>query len=411
MSGPARRVTFPGSRGQLAGRLDLPAGPPLAWALFAHCFTCSKDLVAAGRIAAELNARRIAVLRFDFAGLGSSEGDFESTDFSSNLDDIRHAVEWLRAEHRAPQLLVGHSLGGAAVLSVAGELPEVRAVATIGAPADADHVTRLFAEQLDRIAEEGIATVDIGGRPFSIRRELVDDLRAHSVEERARALRAALLVLHSPIDNTVGIDSAARIFTAARHPKSFVALDGADHLLRSARDAAFAGQAIAAWAERYLDDEHPFTPAPDDSAPVVVAETGQGTFLNHVVVGEHHFLADEPVDVGGFDAGPSPYDLLGAALGACTAMTLRLYADRKGLALERVTVEVHHAKRHCDDAESTISSTAPGAPIDHFDRRLVLEGDLDAEARTSLRRIADRCPVHRTLESAAHIVTTLAEPT
>ena len=410
MSRPARRVTFPGSQGMLAGRLDLPAGPPLAWALFAHCFTCSKDLVAAGRIAAELNARRIAVLRFDFTGLGSSEGDFSSTDFSSNLHDLRLAVEHLRAEHHAPQLLVGHSLGGAAMLAIAGECPEVRAVATIGAPADAEHVTALFADRLDEIVDQGLATVDLGGRPFTIRRQLIDDLRAHSVEARAAELRSALLVLHSPIDNTVGIEHAARIFTAARHPKSFVSLDGADHLLRSPRDASFAGQAIAAWAERYLVDEHPYAPRPDDSAPVVVAETGQGTFLNHVVVGAHHFLADEPLDVGGFDAGPSPYDLLGAALGACTAMTLRLYADRKDLPLDRVTVEVSHAKRHCDDAGMCVDDAGPGPLVDHFERRLVVEGELDDAARASLLRIADRCPVHRTLEATAHISTVIAEP-
>jgi uncharacterized OsmC-like protein/alpha/beta superfamily hydrolase len=409
MNRPAHRVTFPGSQGLLAGRLDLPAGPPKAWALFAHCFTCSKDLVAAGRIAAELNGRRIAVLRFDFTGLGSSEGDFASTDFSSNLDDLRHAVSYLRDEHRAPQLLVGHSLGGAAVLAIAGECPEVRAVATIGAPADAEHVTTLFTDHLDEIADRGVATVEVGGRPFTIRRDLIDDLTTHSIEARTADLGAALLVLHSPVDQTVGIEHAARIFTAGRHPKSFVALDGADHLLQAPRDAVFAGQAIAAWSERYLVDEHPFAPLPDTSAPVVVAETGQGTFLNHVVVGPHHFLADEPVDAGGFDAGPSPYDLLGAALGACTAMTLRLYADRKGLALDRVAVEVTHAKRHCDDAGVCVDDAGPGPLVDHFERRLVVEGDLDDAAKASLLRIADRCPVHRTLEATARVTTVLVD--
>jgi len=409
MTRRAERVTFSGSHGAaLAGRLDLPAGPTQAFALFAHCFTCSKDIIAASRMAAELNGHGIGVLRFDFTGLGSSDGDFANTDFSSNLDDLRLAAAWLREHHAAPQLLVGHSLGGAAVIAVAADIPEVRAVATIGAPADVEHISRLFAPQLPAIEQEGRATVDIAGRCFTIRREMLDDLAAHSIESRASELRAALLVAHSPIDNTVGIDNAARLYAAARHPKSFIALDGADHLLTRPSDAVFAARMIAIWSERFLVDEHPAAVAPRSSAPVVVAETGQGTFLNHVVVGEHRFLADEPIDVGGFDAGPSPYDLLGAALGACTSMTLRLYADRKHLALDRVTVEVEHAKTHAQDCESCVEGAGP--LIDHFERRIVVEGDLDDAQRTALLRIADKCPVHRTLEGSSRISTTLAEP-
>lgn len=402
------RVTFTGSRGTpLAGRLDLPAGPPRALALFAHCFTCSKDVVAAGRIAAELNAHGIGVLRFDFTGLGSSDGDFANTDFSSNLDDLRLAAAWLREHHTAPQLLIGHSLGGAAAIAVAADIAEVRAVATIGAPADVAHIRRLFGAQLPEIEQHGRATVEIAGRSFTIRRELLDDLTNHSVEACATELGTALLVVHSPTDNTVGIDNAARIFSAARHPKSFIALDGGDHLLTNPKDAVYVGRMIACWAERFLVDEHPAAPVPKASAPVVVAETGQGTFLNHVVVGDHRFLADEPVDIGGFDAGPSPYDLLGAALGACTSMTLRLYADRKKLALDHVTVEVTHAKTHAQDLDSCIEGAGP--LIDHFQRRITVEGHLDDDQRTALLRIADKCPVHRTLESSAHISTTLAD--
>lgn len=402
------RVTFTGSRGTpLAGRLDLPAGPPRALALFAHCFTCSKDVVAAGRIAAELNAHGIGVLRFDFTGLGSSDGDFANTDFSSNLDDLRLAAAWMREHHMAPQLLIGHSLGGAAAIAVAADIAEVRAVATIGAPADAAHITRLFGAQLPEIEQQGRATVEIAGRSFTIRRELLDDLTNHSVEACAAGLGAALLVLHSPIDNTVGIDNAARIFGAARHPKSFIAIDGGDHLLTNPADAVYVGRMIASWAERFLVDEHPAAPAPRASAPVVVAETGQGTFLNHIVVGDHRFLADEPVDIGGFDAGPSPYDLLGAALGACTSMTLRLYGDRKKLALDRVTVEVTHAKTHAQDLDACIEGNGP--LIDHFQRRITVAGDLDDDQRAALLRIADKCPVHRTLESNTRISTTLAD--
>jgi putative redox protein len=408
------RVTFPGSQGaELAARLDLPAGPPRAFALFAHCFTCSKDIAAASRIASALTDAGFGVLRFDFTGLGMSGGEFENTDFTSNTQDLLAAADWLREQHRAPQLLVGHSFGGAAVLAVAGDVPEVRAVATIGAPSSPDHVTGVFSQSLDEIAAEGAAEVELAGRRFRIRQQFVDDLRSHVVTDRVATMRRALLVLHSPIDNTVSIDHASQIFAAARHPKSFVSLDGADHLLTDRRDAAFAAAMIGAFADRYILDESGALDAPRATAPVVVAETSQGPFLNHVVVGRHRLLADEPESVGGYDAGPSPYDLLGAALGACTSMTLRMYADRKGLPLDRVTVEVSHGKVHADDcAECADNEQLAGRTgmIDRFDRVLVVAGDdLTDEHRAKLLEIADKCPVHRTLESASSIVTRLAD--
>ena len=407
MAAPAQRITFTGSSGaELAGRLDLPAGPAKAFALFAHCFTCSKDGVASGRVAAELNACGIGVLRFDFTGLGASGGDFANTDFSSNLEDLRRAAAWLREHHRAAQLLVGHSLGGAAMLAVAPDLPEVRAVATIGAPADVGHLTHLFADRLGEIETGGRAAVEIGGRSFTVRRELLDDLGRHPLDKRLAATRTALLLMHSPVDEVVSVDHAARLFAAARHPKSFVAIDGADHLLSSRADAVFAARTIATWAERYLVDENPPAAVPAPSAQVVVAETGLGTFLNHVVAGDHRLVADEPVSVGGFDAGPSPYDLLSGALGACTSMTLRLYADRKGLALDRILVEVSHGKGHADDCATCTDGGV--AQIDRFERRIHLTGTLDDAQRAALLRIADKCPVHRTLENRSHIVTTLA---
>jgi alpha-beta hydrolase superfamily lysophospholipase len=256
--GGPTRVTFDGSRGTpLAGRLDLPAGPAKAFALFAHCFTCSKDIHAAGRIASRLNAHGIAVLRFDFTGLGGSGGDFANTDFSSNIGDLRSAAAWMREHQRAPQLLIGHSLGGAAALAVAGRLPELRAVATIGAPASTDHITSLFRDGLDGIERDGSALVEIGGRGFTIRREFLADLRTHVIEERAARLRTAILVLHSPTDNVVGIEHAARIYAAARHPKSFVSLDGADHLLSRPADAGYAADMISTWATRYIGDHVP----------------------------------------------------------------------------------------------------------------------------------------------------------
>ena len=415
MGARIERITFPGSQGaELAARLDLPAGPPKAFALFAHCFTCGKDIHAASRIANALTDVGFGVLRFDFTGLGMSDGEFANTNFTSNTEDLVAASDWLRVEQRAPQVLIGHSLGGSAVLAVAGSIPEVRAVATIGAPSSPEHVTGVFpSSALDEIESSGVAEVQLAGRTFTIRQQFVDDLRNHVVTERVAAMKKALLVLHSPIDNTVGIDNAADIFLAARHPKNFVSLDGADHLLSQSADAAFAASMIGAFADRYVVDESGARDAPRATAPVVVSETSQGAFLNHVVVGRHRLLADEPESVGGFDAGPSPYDFLGAALGACTSMTLRMYADRKQLPLDQVTVEVAHGKVHADDCvECADNGRLAGRTgmIDRFERVLHIAGDdlTDAD-RGKLLEIADKCPVHRTLESATSIVTRLAD--
>ena len=414
MGARIERITFPGSSGaSLAARLDLPAGPPRAFALFAHCFTCGKDIHAASRVANALTDVGFGVLRFDFTGLGMSEGEFANTNFTSNTEDLVAAADWLRSTHRAPQVLIGHSLGGAAVLAVAGSIPEVRAIATIGAPASPEHVTGVFSSSLEEIESTGVAEVQLAGRPFTIRKQFVDDLRNHVVTDRVATMKRALLVLHSPVDNTVGIENAAEIFLAARHPKNFVSLDGADHLLSEYSDAAFAASMIGAFANRYIVDESGARDAPRATAPVVVAETSQGVFLNHVVVGRHRLLADEPESIGGYDAGPSPYDFLGIALGACTSMTLRMYADRKQLPLDQVSVEVTHGKVHADDcaecADNEVLADRSGM-IDRFERVLHLAGDdlTDAD-RDKLLAIADKCPVHRTLESASSIVTRLAD--
>ncbi|BAN03963.1 bifunctional alpha/beta hydrolase/OsmC family protein [Ilumatobacter coccineus] len=413
MSSRIDRVTFTGSQGdQLAARLDLPAGPPKAFALFAHCFTCGKDLRSVGRLAVALTDAGFGVLRFDFTGLGSSDGEFANTNFKSNTDDLLAAVGWLREHHRAPQVLVGHSLGGAAVLHVAGEVDEVRAVVTIGAPADTEHLVGLLDGSLDDLAERGEAEVDVAGRKFTVRQQFLDDLTRHDISQKVGAMRKPLLVLHSPIDNVVGVENAAEIFQAARHPKSFVSLDGADHLLSDPLDAEFAAASIAAFATRYVEDQSGALDAPAATNAVVVAETSQGPFLNHVVVGRHRLLADEPTSIGGFDAGPAPYDFLGAALGACTSMTLRMYADRKKLPLDRVSVEVSHDKVHADDCvecaenEHLVGRTGM---IDRFERAIVLEGaDLSDDDRKRLLLIADKCPVHRTLEASSVIATHLA---
>ena len=400
---PAERFDFPNARGQnLAALLDRPAGEPRAYALFAHCFTCGKDNHAAKRIAEGLTALGIAVLRFDFTGLGSSEGEFANTTFSSNVADLVAAANELRRTARAPAILIGHSLGGAAVLAAASEVAEARAVVTIGAPSDPAHVTGLFRGRLDEIGSKGEIEVALAGRPFRISRAFVDDLAEHRLVECIADLRKALLVFHSPTDDIVGIDNASVIFTAAKHPKSFVSLADADHLLSRRSDATYVANVIRAWAERYLDLPAPAPMLPDDSNAVVVRETRQGRFQQEIAVGPHRFLADEPVEVGGLGSGPGPYDLVLAGLGACTAMTLRLYAERKALPLEEVTVVLSHAKIHAADCEAC--ETKEGM-IDRIERAIALRGQLDEDQRRRLLEIADKCPVHRTLTSEVDIRT------
>lgn len=388
------RIEFEGANGHLlAARLDRPAGRTRAFALFAHCFTCSKDFVASSRVARGLAARGVAVLRFDFTGLGSSTGDFANTTFSSNVEDLVRAADFLRREHEAPAILVGHSLGGAAVIAAAGRIPEAVAVATIGAPADPAHVTRLFADQRDEIESRGEAEVDLAGRRFRIRRELLADLAETSLEPALRHMRKALLILHSPTDAIVGIDNASRLFQMARHPKSFVSLDRADHLLSRPEDAAYVAEIVAAWATRFVPDDRP-EPEPRDQQEVVVSESGAGPLGQVIQAGVHRMTADEPREVGGEDTGPTPYGLLLASLGACTSMTLRLYARRKDLPLERVTVRLRHDRIHAADCETC--ETREGK-VDRIERTIELVGDLDDDQRRRLLEIAERCPIHRTL--------------
>ncbi len=397
-----------GHDAELAARLDLPTGEIRAYALFAHCFTCSKDLAAIRTIAGELARLGIAVLRFDFTGLGSSEGEFASTNFSSNVADLHAAIDYMRDHFEAPSLLIGHSLGGAAVLVAAGDVPEVRAVATIGAPADAGHVLHNFGDRLATIEDVGSAEVNLAGRTFTIRREFLDDIAEQSVRERLAALDKPLLVLHAPRDETVGIDNATAIFSAARHPKSFVSLDTADHLLTDPADAAYAATVIAAWASRYVG---PLARRKEgDRDGVHVAETGEGKFQNVVQAGRHRLFADEPEAVGGMGTGPSPYDFLAAALGACTTMTLRLYAEHKALPVDRIAVDVTHEKVHAQDCSDCAEADRElNGKIDRFERRITITGEVDGETRERMRQIADRCPVHKTLSHGAAVVTKLAE--
>jgi uncharacterized OsmC-like protein/fermentation-respiration switch protein FrsA (DUF1100 family) len=403
------RFQFTGEGGhQLAAALDLPEGEPLAYALFAHCFTCGKDGLAAKRIAVALAAKGIAVLRFDFTGLGSSEGDFANSTFTSNVADLVRAASHLRETRKAPAILIGHSLGGAAVLAAAEKIPEAKAVITIAAPSDPAHVTGLFKDRLDDIREHGKVEVSLAGRPFQISREFVDDVAEQNLLTRVSKLHKALLVMHSPTDDTVGIENATKIFVAAKHPKSFVSLAGADHLLSQKNDSAYVADIVAAWVTRYLEAMAPEQVADPGEAPrqVVVRETRQSKFQQAVSIGPHRLVADEPVAAGGEDTGPGPYDFLLAGLGACTSMTMRLYADRKSLPLERVTVTLKHSKIYAQDCAECETKTGM---LDRIDRVIAMEGALDADQRERLMEIADKCPVHRTLTSEIHIVTQAAD--
>ena len=409
----SEKVSFPGAGGALlAARFDRPVGPVKATALFAHCFTCSKDGHAATRIARALAGLGIATLRFDFTGLGGSDGDFANAGFSSNVGDLVAAADFLRSRGEAPQILIGHSLGGAAVLAAAARAPEAKAVATIGAPADPDHVRHLLADAASEIEAKGVAEVAIAGRRFRIARSYLDDIGNHPLVEAIGQLHRALLIFHAPTDDTVGIDNATRIFVAARHPKSFVSLAGADHLLSRAEDGAYVASVLATWAMRYVPELSAAEPPAAKVEPpplegwIEVGETRTGRFTQNIRIGRHTLTADEPASVGGDDSGPGPYDLLAAALGACTSMTLRMYAERKGWPVERVTVRLHHDKVHARDCADCESESKK---IDRIERTIGIAGPLDAGQRQRLLEIADKCPVHQTLHRKNEIVSRLAD--
>ncbi len=398
---PTERFQFTGEGGlQLAVSLDMPEREPLAYALFAHCFTCGKDVLAARRIAAALAAKGVAVLRFDFTVANST--------FSSNVADLVHAADHLRETRKAPSLLIGHSLGGAAILAAAAQIPEAKAVVTIAAPSDPAHVTGLFKDRIEDIRKQGKVEVSLAGRPFHITREFLDDIAEHGLMMHVTNLHKALLIMHSPVDDTVGIDNATRIFVAAKHPKSFVSLADADHLLSGKRDAAYVADVIAAWATGYIEPAVAEPASDPGEAPrmVVVRETRASKFQQTVSIGPHRMLADEPAAAGGEDSGPGPYDFVLAGLGACTSMTMRLYADRKSLPLERTTVTLKHSKIHAQDCAEC--ETREGM-LDQIDLVIGMEGNLDAEQRKRLLEIADKCPVHRTLTSEIRIVTRAAD--
>lgn len=406
MASQRKKVNFRNSQDELlAGLMEIPVEPPKGYVLFAHCFTCGKDIGSASRISRALAKQGFAVLRFDFTGLGGSDGDFANTNFSSNVEDLVSASKFLREEFEAPDVLIGHSLGGAAVLAAAQFVPEAKAVVTIGSPATPDHVTHLFTDQLEAIAAQGLAEVHLGGRPFTIKRQFVSDLQEQQQRQRIGKLKKALLVFHSPIDVTVDVEEAGKIFTWAKHPKSFISLDNADHLLSRPADAEYVADGIVAWVKRYVRrpvDTDP--PASLASGHVLVTESNH-KFTRRIWTDDHHWLADEPKRLGGDNTGPDPYEMLLASLGACTSMTMRMYANRKQWPVEDIYVSLEHKRLHSEDCEACDYEGA-AKQLDVIERTIRIEGeDLNSEQRTKLLEIADKCPVHRTLENDVQVIT------
>lgn len=401
-----QKVTFQNKEGQtLVGQMELPVDQhPHNYVIFAHCFTCNKNLTAVKNIGKALTSKGFGVLRFDFTGLGESEGDFADTNFSGNVEDLVAAADYLKENHQAPTLLVGHSLGGAAVIFSASKIESVKAVATIGAPSNLSHVQRLLKSGLEEIEASGKAVVNLSGRDFTIKKQFLDDLKTKSLPETAKNLRKALLVMHSPQDDIVEIKNAEEIYIAARHPKSFVSLDGADHLLMNKKDSVYVGQVIAGWAQRYVD-------IPEESNlkskhQVVASLDNDDGFTTSMKVGNHYMTADEPTSFGGNDFGPSPYELVSAGLSACTAMTVQMYVRRKGWALKNIEVHTSYGKSHAEDCEDCESDAAK---IDTFHRAIKLKGDLDEKQIARILQIADKCPVHKTLHSETQVITKLIE--
>ena len=402
----SKKLMFSSTDGvKLSAQIDLPVdNKPLAFALFAHCFTCSKTLKAANYISRELTNSGIGVFRFDFTGLGTSEGDFSETNFTTNVLDLIAAAKFMEQEYDAPSILIGHSLGGVAVLKAAHGMPLVRAVATIGAPYDPSHVLDHFADEHDQIEQTGEAEITLAGRTFTFKKQFIEDMRNIKPQEYISGLGRALMIFHSPIDAIVDIDNAREIFQTAKHPKSFCSLDQADHLLMNKHDAGYVGSVIAAWAHKYIDIRSDEKTLPTDTQ--VSARTEAGSFYTEIRSGQHTMIADEPVSVGGGDYGPSPYDLLLSALGACTTMTLQMYAARKKWPLEATTVHLEHEKIHATDCEACDSTDRK---IDRITRELELTGPLSDEQKQRLLEIADKCPVHKTLHSETSVETTLKE--
>ena len=398
------KLEFTGSDNlNIAALLETPDAAPKAFVLFAHCFTCGKDMVAASRISRALVVNGFGVLRFDFTGLGNSEGEFSNSNFSSNIADLISAADYLRDNYSAPALLIGHSLGGAAVLAGAGQIPELKGVVTIGAPADPDHVVKQFSCDINTIETSGKVEVELGGRKFTIKKQFLDDLKTYQLSDEIASLKKALLIFHAPLDETVSIKEAEKIYSHAKHPKSFVSLDNADHLLSKAEDAEYVANIITAWASRYITVSEPvkLTRPTIEKGHILITEKNK-KFTRDVFADNHQWFADEPTSSGGADLGPDPYEHLLAALGACTSMTIRMYPNRKNIALDSVSVELSHTREYARDCEDCEVSTQL---IEVLQREVTLVGNLSDEERKKLLLIADKCPVHKTLHGDIDIKT------
>ena len=398
------KVTFTNTANQkLTGRLDLPTDQhPHNFVIFAHCFTCTKNLGAVRNISRALTAKGFGVLRFDFTGLGESEGDFEDTTFSGNVEDLIAAADFLKQEYESPTLIIGHSLGGAASIFAAAQIESIKAVVTIGAPSDPEHVKHLLRSNIEEIEKQGKAVVNLSGRDFTIKKQFLEDLETNSLSATVKNLNKALLIMHSPQDTTVGIKNAEDIYIAAKHPKSFISLDGSDHLLMQKEDSLYVGNVIAGWATRYIDIPE-IEMLKSDHHVVANLDDADG-YTTQMKVGSHYMVADEPTDVGGNDFGPTPYELVSAGLAACTAMTIKMYVARKGWDLQNVEVHTSYDKKHkadCDNCES------PGAKIDTFVREIKVTGNLDEAQKAKIMEIADKCPVHKTLHTETQVITKL----
>lgn len=397
------KVIFTNRKGErLSGKLEFPVDQkPYTFAIFAHCFTCNKNLSAIHNISRALSLNGIGVLRFDFTGLGESEGEFEDTDFTSNVEDLVDAAAFLEEKYGAPELIIGHSFGGPAALVAASVISSIKAVVTINSPFEPEHVKHLIGDMQEKIRREGQAMVNIGGRPFSIRKQFLEDIESVDMESLVKGLNKALLIMHSPQDSIVEIRQAATLYETARHPKSFISLDKADHLLSEASDSLYVAEIISSWMRKYISRP---AEAPIESERRIAIRTGPDGFTTEIKAGNHAILADEPESMGGKDLGLTPYDLLVSGLGACTGMTLRMYADRKKWPLKNIIVHLEHGKVHFED-----SKEEEGKPnmIDHIIREIELEGDLTEEQKQKLLEIANKCPVHKTLHSEISIDTRL----
>jgi len=396
------KIQFANSKGEkLSGRLDLPADQnPHNFAIFSHCFTCSKDFSAARNVSKALASEGFGVLRFDFTGLGNSDGDFSDTNFSSNVEDLLSAATFLKENYKAPSLIVGHSLGGAASIFAASEINTVKAVATIGAPSNPVHVQKQLGNKINVIEEQGEATVTLAGRDFTFKKQFIEDLKSNSCVEAARNLHKALLIFHSPQDATVSITNAEEIYHAAHHPKSFVTLDGSEHLLIDKKNASYVGKVISGWAARYI-------PVPEQEViktthDVVASLDNDEGFTTQLKLGTHYLKADEPVRVGGNNYGPTPYELLAGSLSACTAMTIQMYAKRKGWVINNVQVHTSYSKDYAADCDTCRDD--PSAKIDTFTREIILESNLVESQINRILQIADKCPVHKTLHTKTQVI-------